>query len=286
MGPTGPQGPFGFTTTGAINGRVAVGTNTSLQFDTKVSVGTLWDFQTSAIKGLSSLGFNSGGANVTPTGGYIRVPYGALPLLNSVNPSNNRDAPLLSWGDFSAEPGRLTVGDVIGGAAGVRNVHVGMTGGALYVDIAGTQEYAFGATAADLGGNMLSRVGSAMFTSGSDVAGVRRFNGLDGSAKATPNLSITGGGFLLVVASGPIFFIEGVEASETITAIPTMAVYGDVISIENRSAFTCAVNQTGTGMGTPSGFVAHVAPTMGVSLRFGSGYWELAGRRRLSGGIF
>lgn len=119
-----------------------------------------------------------------------------------------------------------------------------------------------------------------------DIANVRRINGLDG-IKLFGN--IPGGGAAsgsqeIVSASGTAFVVpETVTTGQIYALIPTLAVHGDTILLENRTGISHMVNNAGTGMGTPSGFIATLAPSMGMSARFASGAWEYGNRYKLGG---
>ena len=92
------------------------------------------------------------------------------------------------------------------------------------------------------------------------------------------------GGQDIVSASGTAFVVPATTTTGQIYAlVPTLAIHGDTVLIDNRSGSTHRVNNAGTGMGVPSGFIATLAPSMGISCRFASGAWEFGNRYQLGG---
>lgn len=119
-----------------------------------------------------------------------------------------------------------------------------------------------------------------------DMEGVRRINGLDGIKLYG---FVTGGGAAsgtidIVAPSGTAFVIpESVTTGQVIGMLPTGAIHGDTVLLENRSGISHLVNNCGTGMGVPSAFIATLPASGGISLRFGSGAWEYGNRYKLGG---
>ncbi len=121
----------------------------------------------------------------------------------------------------------------------------------------------------------------------SDINSVRRINNLDG-IKVYGN--VAGGGAAsgsqeIVSASGTAFIVpETTTTGQVYALIPTMAMHGDTILLENRTGISHMVNNAGTGMGTPSFFIATLLPSGGMSFRFASGAWEYGNRYKLGSG--
>ncbi len=163
--------------------------------------------------------------------------------------------------------------DKLGGwtASGFANVATGITIGA--------SGYQLGVGS---GGSILHASGIDMRVG--DIANVRRINQLDGIKVYG---FVSGGGAAsgsqeIVSASGTAFIVpETVTAGQIYALIPTLAVHGDTILLENRTGISHMINNSGTGMGVSSGFIATLAPSMGISARFASGAWEYGNRYKL-----
>ncbi len=120
----------------------------------------------------------------------------------------------------------------------------------------------------------------------SDMQNVRRINGLDGIKLYgfVPGGGAASGTQEIVSASGTAFIVPGTTTTGQVYAlIPTLAIHGDTILLENRTGISHMVNNAGTGMGTPSFFIGTLAPSMGMSCRFASGAWEYGNRYQLGG---
>jgi hypothetical protein len=134
------------------------------------------------------------------------------------------------------------------------------------------------------GGPLLT--GSGIGMRSGDMEGVRRINGLDGIKLFG---FITGGGAAsggqnITAPSGTAFVIpETVTTGQIFACVPTLAIHGDKLLIENRTSLSHMLNNTGTGMGVASGFIATLAPSMGIAVRFASGAWEYRDRYQLGG---
>ncbi|HEY3498573.1 MAG TPA: hypothetical protein VGK73_27975, partial [Polyangiaceae bacterium] len=114
-----------------------------------------------------------------------------------------------------------------------------------------------------------------------DIRNVRRINGLDGiklyGDLPDSNANIT-------APSGTAWIIpETVTQGRVYSAVPTSAEHGVSVLIENRSAFAHSIYNTGTGLGAPSGWIATLAPSGGMSVRFASGAWEFGAKYQLGG---
>ena len=115
----------------------------------------------------------------------------------------------------------------------------------------------------------------------SDIRNVRRINNLDG-IKVYGDLPDADAN--ITAPSGPVFIVPlTVTASRILSAVPSAAEHGDIALIENRSPFAHSIYNTGTGMGAASGWIATLAPSGGVSIRFASGAWEFGVKYRLGG---
>ncbi len=128
--------------------------------------------------------------------------------------------------------------------------------------------------------------GSGIDLRSADIGNVRRINGLDGIKLygLVPGGGAASGGQDIVAASGSAFVVpETTTAGQIFALVPTLAIQGDTILLENRTALSHMVNNTGTGMGAPSGFVATLAPSGGYSFRFASGAWEPGSQYKLGG---
>lgn len=154
----------------------------------------------------------------------------------------------------------------------------GAFGGATGITIAASgYAMAFGS-----GGPYLH--GSGIDMRSSDIRNARRINGLDGVKLygEVPAGGAASGSAELVVASGTVFIVPpSVTVGQVYAALPTLAGHGDMMLLENRSGVTHQVNQGGTN----SGWVATLAPSMGIRLRYGSasGSWEYRNRYQLGG---
>lgn len=114
-----------------------------------------------------------------------------------------------------------------------------------------------------------------------DIRNVRRLNGLDG-IKLYGDLPDSNAS--VVAPSGTVFIVPLTTTQGRVySAEPSGAEHGDVVLIENRSAFSHSIYNTGTGMGAPSGWIATLAPSGGVSIRFASGAWEFGSKYKLGG---
>lgn len=119
-----------------------------------------------------------------------------------------------------------------------------------------------------------------------DMEGVRRINGLDGIKLFgfVPGGGAASGTQEIVVGSGTAFVVpETVTTGQVFALIPTGAIHGDTVLLENRTGISHMVNNAGTGMGVPSFFVATLPPSGGLSFRFASGAWEYGNRYKLGG---
>jgi hypothetical protein len=128
--------------------------------------------------------------------------------------------------------------------------------------------------------------GPVLHASGADfrsstIENIKRINGLDGIKVYG---FVSGGGAasgsqVINVQSGTAFVIpETVTAGQIFNLVPSGAVHGDMATLENRSGISHWVNNSGTGMSTPSGFIATISPSGGTSYRFASGAWGLVNR--------
>lgn len=158
-------------------------------------------------------------------------------------------------------------------ASGFANVATGITIGASGCQLS-----------VGSGGPELTASGIGM--RGGDMGGVRRINGLDGIKLFgfVPGGGAASGTQEIVSGSGSVFVVpETTVAGQVYALIPTLAIHGDTILLENRTGLSHMVNNAGTGMGTPSLFVATLPPSGGLSFRFASGAWQYGNRYKLGG---
>jgi len=219
--------------------------------------------------------FRVSASGVFVPSGWLNV--GALPI---------RTPTLISTSNFLRSDGEWAA--PAGGGAGTP---AGPTG-ALQFNAAGSFGGATGITITASGlalgvtpsGPLLHASGINMRSS--DIDNVKRINGLQGIKVYG---EVSGGGAAsgtqaLSAASGTAFIIPAtVTTGQVFFAVPSLATHGDSILLENLSSITHRVNNTGTGMGAASGFVATLASRYGISLRFASGAWEYGNRYQLGG---
>jgi hypothetical protein len=154
-----------------------------------------------------------------------------------------------------------SVGDKLGAwtASGFANIATG-----IRVTASGTR------LTVGSGGPQLHASGIDMRSS--DIRNVRRINNLDG-IKVYGDLPDADSN--ITAPSGAVFIIPFGASSHTYTIVPSGAEHSNIVMVENRSAVAHSIYQSGTGMGAPSGFIATLAPSGGLSARFASGAWEL-----------
>jgi hypothetical protein len=162
------------------------------------------------------------------------------------------------------------VGDKLGAwtASGFANIATGIN-----ITASGTR------ISVGSGGPQLHASGIDMRSS--DIRNVRRINGLDG-IKTYGDLPDSNAN--VVSASGTVFIIPAtVTQGRVYSIVPSGAEHGEAVLIENRSAYSHSIYNTGTGMGAASGWIATLAPSGGVSSRFASGAWEFGVKYRFGG---
>lgn len=237
-----------------------------------------------AYKNAIFVSFNSQSALNSPTAGAFRIFYGAKPVLGGQNTTNDGNMNILTWSAWFTEPGRLTLGDVLSGGGGttpngVHNIHLGATG-AVYFDLGGAEEYAFGATGTSFKGNHLNMEAG-------DIVSPRRIAGLDltrvfgdlaAGGSSSGSASIHGG-------SGTAFIIP---SSETVGqkyqlmgtgANGYVAEQGEAILIQNRSSATHIAYNAGAS----SGIMKAIRPSGAAWFAFASGVWSFQTAYRLGG---
>ena len=133
--------------------------------------------------------------------------------------------------------------------------------------------------------------GAVLHASGADfrsssLENVKRINGLDGIKLYgfIPGGGAASGSQNITSPSGTAFIVpETTTTGQVFALVPTLAFHGDTVLVENRSGLSHMINNTGTGMGVPSFFVATLPPSGGLSFRFASGAWEYGNRYKLGG---
>lgn len=162
-----------------------------------------------------------------------------------------------------------SVGDKLGAwtASGFANIATGIN-----ITASGTR------LTVGSGGPQLHASGIDMRSS--DIRNVRRINNLDG-IKVYGDLPDADAN--ITSPSGTVFIIPFGASSHTYSIVPSGAEHGEVVLIENRSGVAHSINQTGTGMGAPSGFIATLAPSGGFSAKFESGAWTPGVKYKLGG---
>lgn len=115
----------------------------------------------------------------------------------------------------------------------------------------------------------------------SDIRNARKINGLFGikTYGELPDADAN-----ITAPSGTVFIIPpNVTAGHIYSIVPSGSEHGDVVLVENYSAFAHSIYNTGTGMGAPSGFIATLAPSGGMSARNGSGAFYFGVKYKFGG---